>query len=124
MVQGFLRAFGVVFLLLGVAGFFLPTTGSIHDLLHLSTPHNLIHLLSGIIFLAVSGNFQWSKVVAIVFGIVYAIVAVLGLFSKDILGLVAVTSTIEVVHFLFAVLALFIGLKATQTVAKNQSESA
>jgi hypothetical protein len=124
MVQSFLRVFGVVFLLLGVAGFFLPTTGPIHDLLQLSAPHNLIHLLSGMIFLAVSGNFRWSKVVAIVFGVLYTLVAVLGLFVKDIFGLITVTPSMEVLHFLFGVLTLFVGLKATQSATKNQSESA
>jgi hypothetical protein len=123
MVQSFLRVFGVVFLLLGVAGFFLPTTGPIYDLLHLSATHNLIHLLSGMVFLAVSGNFRWSKVVAIVFGALYTLVALLGLFVEDIFSLSA-TPTIEVFHFLFGLLALFVGLKATQSTAKNQSESA
>jgi hypothetical protein len=123
MVQSFLRVFGVVFLLLGVAGFFIPSTGSIHDLLNLSAPHNLIHLLSGMIFLAVSSNFRWSKVVAIVFGALYTLVAILGLFVDDIFGLSA-TPSIEVLHFLFGLLALFVGLKDTQSATKNQSESA
>lgn len=124
MVQGFSRVFGAVFLLIGIAGFFLPTTGPVHDLLHLTTPHNAIHLLSGIIFLAVSGSFQWSKVFSIVFGIVYATVAVLGLFSTDIFGLLTVTPTIEIVHFTAAILALFVGFRASQPATKNQTESA
>ncbi len=124
MVQGFLRVFGVVFLLLGVAGFFLPTTGPIHDLLHLTTPHNLVHLLTGIIFLAVSGNFQWSKTVSILFGIVYGLVAILGLFVEDVLGIFASTPTVEVIHFVVALLALFIGLKAKESASTSQSESA
>jgi hypothetical protein len=124
MVQGFARVFGVVFLLLGIAGFFLPTTGPIHDLLHLTAPHNIVHLLTGIIFLAVSGNFQWSKVFSIIFGLVYAVVAVLGLFMTDLFGLLTVTPAIEVVHFLVAVLALFVGFKSTQPVVQDQTESA
>ncbi|MCH5585544.1 DUF4383 domain-containing protein [Shimazuella sp. AN120528] len=121
MVQGFLRVFGVIFLLLGVAGFFLPTTGPIHDLLHLTAPHNIIHLLTGVIFLAVSGSFQWSKAVSIIFGIVYGAVAVIGLFTTDIFGLVSATPTIEVVHFLAAILALFVGFKASKPVAESQT---
>lgn len=124
MVQGFSRVFGTVFLLIGVAGFFLPTTGPIHDLLHLTTPHNAIHLATGIIFIAVSGSFQWSKIVSIVFGIVYAAVAVFGLFSTNIFGLVTVTPAIEVIHFAAAILALFVGLRASQPAAKSQTESA
>jgi len=124
MVQGFLRVFGVVFLLLGVGGFFLPTTGPIHDLLHLTAPHNVIHLLSGILFLAVSGSFQWSKVISITFGVVYAAVAISGLFTTDIFGLITVTPAIEIVHFVVAVLALFVGIKSSQPVTSTQSESA
>jgi uncharacterized membrane protein YuzA (DUF378 family) len=124
MVQGFLRAFGVVFLLLGGAGFFLPTTGPIHDLLHLSTTHNIVHLATGVIFLAVSGNFQWSKIVSIVFGIVYTAVAVLGLFMTNLFGLIEVTPATEVVHFLVGLSALFVGFKSVQSTTKNQTESA
>jgi hypothetical protein len=124
MVQGFSRVFGVVFLLLGVGGFFLPTSGPLHDLLHLTAPHNIIHLLSGVIFLAVSGSFQWSKVVSIIFGVVYAAVAVFGLFTTDMFGLISVTPAIEVVHFVVAVLALFVGIKSTKPITSSQSESA
>jgi hypothetical protein len=124
MVQGFLRVFGVIFLLLGVAGFFLPTSGPLNDLFHLTAPHNTIHLLTGIIFLVVSGSFLWSKVVSIIFGIVYAAIAVIGLFTTNIFGLLTVTPAIEVVHFLVAGLALFVGLRASQSVEKNQTESA
>jgi hypothetical protein len=124
MVQGFSRVFGAVFLLIGVAGFFLPTTGPVHDLLHLTTLHNAIHLATGVIFLAVSGSFQWSKIVSIVFGIVYAAVAVLGLFSTDIFGLLTITPTIEVIHFIAAILALFVGFRASQPAAESQTESA
>ena len=124
MVQGFLRVFGVVFLLLGVGGFFLPTSGPVHELLHLTATHNIVHLLSGILFLAVSGSFQWSKVVSIVFGVVYGAVAIYGLFTSDIFGLIDVTPTIEIVHFAVAVLAIFVGIRSTQPVASSQSESA
>ncbi|MXQ52464.1 DUF4383 domain-containing protein [Shimazuella alba] len=124
MVQGFSRVFGVIFLLLGVGGFLLPATGPIHDLLHLTAPHNIIHLLTGIIFLAASTSFQWSKVVSIIFGVVYAAVAILGLFMTDIFGLLTVTPAIEVIHFVLALLSLFVGFKSSQPTAKSQTESA
>lgn len=124
MVQGFLRVLGVIFILLGVVGFFLPTTGPLHDLLHLTALHSIIHLLSGIIFLAVSGSFQWSKAVSIIFGVIYAAIAVLGLFKTDLFGLFTVTPTVEVIHFLVAILALFVGFKASQPATESQTESA
>ncbi|WP_028777227.1 DUF4383 domain-containing protein [Shimazuella kribbensis] len=123
MVQGFLRVFGAIFLLLGGAGFFLPTTGPIHELLHLSTAHNIVHLATGVLFLAVSGNFQWSKIVSLVFGFVYTAVAVLGLFTTNLFGLIEVTLTTEIVHFLVGLSVLFVGFKSTSSVTKNQTES-
>lgn len=105
----FMRVFGVVFVLIGVGGFFLPMDGALGGLLHLSTPHNLIHLISGIIFLVVSGRDDYSKLVAKIFGLVYLLVAILGLFMDNIFGLVMVTPAIEVIHFLVALLALVVG---------------
>ncbi|WP_156877591.1 hypothetical protein [Shimazuella kribbensis] len=56
-----------------------------------------------------------GKWMAIIFGIVYTFVAVLGLFMDNIFGLIMVTLLIEVIHFVVAILASvvdFIGKKS------------
>ncbi|MBA4543412.1 MULTISPECIES: DUF4383 domain-containing protein [Thermoactinomyces] len=107
MAKGFARIIGVLLTLIGVIGFFLPTQGTIYNLLHLTLAHNLFHLISGIIFLAVSAQEKWSLLTARVFGVLYGIIAILGLFD----GLVENTATIEVVHILVALAALYFGFR-------------
>lgn len=67
---------GVVFILVGLIGF------AKHDLLgaHLSTAHNVIHLVSGAIalFLGLKGSLSAAKMFCIVFGAVYLLLGIVG----------------------------------------------
>jgi uncharacterized membrane protein HdeD (DUF308 family) len=127
MAKGFARILGVLLTLIGVVGFFLPTEGTIHNLLHLTLTHNLFHLISGVLFLAVSNEEKWSLLTARIFGVLYGIIAILGLFLKNIAGLVENTATIEVIHILVALAALYVGFKdsamATKLKKGKHSES-
>jgi hypothetical protein len=94
----------------------------LHDLLHLSAPHNIIHLVTGIVFIAVSGHAVLGKWVVIIIGIVHTLVTILGLFMDNIFDFIMVTPFMKAIHFLVAILALvvgFIGQKATS----NQNTS-
>lgn len=67
---------GIVFLLVGVAGFVAPgLLGA-----HLSPAHNVIHLVSGAIslFLGLKGSLSAAKTFGIVFGLVYLLLGVAG----------------------------------------------
>lgn len=124
MVQGFARIVGAVLLLFGIAGFFLPTTGSITEWIQLTPSQNILYLLSGFIFLAVSSSFLASKIFSIIAGLVYAFAAIFGLFDPTLFGLLTVTPTIEIAHFIIAILALAIGIQASRPEVKKQTESA
>ena len=67
---------GVVFILVGLAGFAIP------DLLgtHLSLVHNIIHLVSGAIslYLGLKGTESAARTFCRVFGIVYLLLGVVG----------------------------------------------
>ena len=69
---------GVVFILVGVAGFLMP------DLLgaHLSMIHNVIHLLSGAValYLGLKGSEGAARTFCRVFGVVYLLLGVAGFF--------------------------------------------
>ena len=71
------KVLGVVFLLLGVCGFAAP------ELLgaHLSLAHNLVHIVSGIIalYFGFAGTMSGAKTFALVFGVVYLALGILGL---------------------------------------------
>lgn len=67
---------GVLFILLGLSGFFL------NNLLgtHLSLTHNLIHLISGVasVYFGVKGSRYAAKLFCLVFGVSYLSLAVVG----------------------------------------------
>jgi uncharacterized membrane protein HdeD (DUF308 family) len=72
------KLLGVVFLLVGICGFFAP-----HLLgAHLTPPHNLVHIVSGVIaiYFGFSGSLSGAKSFCLVFGVVYLALGILGLF--------------------------------------------
>ena len=75
------KVLGVVFLIVGVAGFAKA------DLLgaHLSPLHNLIHIVSGVIalYFGFAGSLSGARGFALVFGIVYLALGILGLVLGD-----------------------------------------
>jgi hypothetical protein len=71
------KVLGVVLLLVGVCGFSAP------ELLgaHLTPAHNLVHIVSGIIalYFGFAGTLSGAKTFALVFGVVYLALGILGL---------------------------------------------
>jgi hypothetical protein len=71
------KVLGVVFLLVGVAGFIKA------DLLgaHLSPLHNLVHIVSGVIalYFGFAGSLAGARGFSLVFGVVYLALGILGL---------------------------------------------
>ena len=71
------KILGVVFLLVGIAGFAAPgLLGA-----HLSPAHNIIHIVSGVIalYFGFAGSLSGAKTFALVFGVVYLGLGILGL---------------------------------------------
>jgi hypothetical protein len=70
------KLLGVVFILVGIIGFFKG------DLLgaHLDTSHNLVHIISGAIalYLGMAGTLSAARLFCIVFGVVYLLLGVAG----------------------------------------------
>lgn len=78
MAKTICKVLGVVFLLVGICGFFAP-----HLLgAHLTPPHNLVHIVSGVIaiYFGFSGSLSGAKGFCLVFGVVYLALGILGLF--------------------------------------------
>lgn len=72
------KLLGVVFVIVGVAGFVAP-----HLLgAHLTLNHNLVHLVSGAIalYFGFAGSYGAAKGFCIIFGIVYLLLGVCGWF--------------------------------------------
>jgi hypothetical protein len=112
-------AWGVVFLLIGVLGFvpaLAPTGPSGHPelfrLFAVDAPHNVVHLLTGLIALGVGFTSESaSQMYFRIFGIVYAIVAVIGFFvgRGELLGLMANNMGDAFLHVAIAVISLYLG---------------
>jgi hypothetical protein len=57
--------------------------------------------------------------VAKIFGYVYLVVGILGLFINDVLGLIHLTLVDTIIHFVVAIIALYVGYKSTKEVKNN-----
>ena len=71
------KILGVVFLIVGVAGFVAP--GMLGT--HLSLAHNLVHIISGVValYFGFAGSLSAAKAFCLVFGIVYLGLGVFGM---------------------------------------------
>ena len=114
---------GVVFIVLGLLGFVNDPILGIFDV---DALHNIIHLASGILALvfASQGESQ-ARMFALVLGIVYALVTILGFLTGDgkILGLVSVNGADNYLHLVLAIVFLVVGLKKSDATTPNNMPS-
>jgi len=126
MVKGAAILFGIVFLVVGILGFVPAATppmadgggGMLLNLFHVNTAHNLIHLASGVVFLLCGlAGAGPSRTFFRIFGVVYALVAILGLVKGNgmLLGMVANNMADVWLHVVLAVAMLYLGFVAKDT---------
>jgi len=73
--------------------------------------HNLIHVASGLVLLAASPKRASARAVAIAFGLVYGLVAIIGLVDgEDVLGLIPINPADNLLHIALAALGVITGL--------------
>jgi hypothetical protein len=73
--------------------------------------HNIVHILSGLVLLAAFRRRGPAKTTAIAFGVVYGLVAIIGLVDgNDVLGIIPVNAADNVLHIALAALGLLTGL--------------
>ena len=116
--------FGVVLVAAGILGFFyeasfatgnktLVERDAVLGVLDVNGWHNLVHILSGVIGLAVVGSYANARVYALAFGGVYVIVAILGFIYGDgdsIFKLIPVNTEDNLLHALIGVAGLGAGM--------------
>ncbi|MEK7132170.1 MAG: DUF4383 domain-containing protein [Patescibacteria group bacterium] len=105
---------GAIFALVGVLGFIpgITSDGHLLGIFEVNTLHNIIHLLSGLLGLyAASQGEALARTWAKVFGVIYALVTVLGWLLPDgnILGLIQVNLADNLLHTVLAVAILYVG---------------
>src|SRR5262245_35577689 len=84
MAKTLCKIFGVVFVLVGIAGFVKD------DLLgaHLTPVHNIVHLLTGAIalYFGFAGADSAARAFCQIFGVIYLILGVVGFINPDVIA--------------------------------------
>ena len=129
LAQLFCLLFGLVLIGAGVLGFFydngadfdLPeslqpgTKGELLGLFDINGWHNVVHIASGALLLIGSVAANLARTVALVFGLTYVAVTILGsIDSEDVLGLLPVNTEDNILHGALAGAALLAALLPTR----------
>ncbi len=108
MAKSLVTLIGAVFVVIGLLGFFMDPILGIFEV---DTLHNIVHLLSGVlaIWMASMGEAS-AKSYAKIFGVIYAVVAVVGFYQMDtVLGLISVNMADNWLHAALALVFLWLG---------------
>jgi hypothetical protein len=110
---------GIALLLAGIFGFISDSSFETGDGIQgdrflgfeVNAIHNIIHLASGLVLLAASPKRATARAVALGFGLVYGLVAIIGLIDgEDVLGLIPINSADNLLHIALAALGILTGL--------------
>jgi len=104
--------FGVVFIAVGVLGFIPNPIVSPIGFFMVNTAHNIVHLLTGALIL--SGPFVFKgkeSIIMMVAGVLYGVVALLGLFGGGdmLLGMVMVNPADNALHVVLSAALILAG---------------
>jgi hypothetical protein len=120
--QVFALVFGVVLLAAGILGFFYNASFEVGDeverdavlgILDVNAWHNIVHILSGVIGLAVAGSYSAARLYAFGLGAVYVVVTILGFAYGDgdaIFSLIPINTEDNILHLLIAIAGIGAGL--------------
>jgi uncharacterized protein DUF4383 len=127
MVKTLGMLFGIVFLAVGILGFVpgIAPAGSdgmpmLLGIFMVNTAHSIVHIASGAVFLFASmAGAGPARVWFKIFGLVYAIVAILGFMTPNgmLLGLISNNPAVTWLHVGLAVAMLLIGFASPKTAA-------
>lgn len=111
MLRALAIVFGIVFIFIGVAGFFpaLTPNGFLFGFFEVDTMHNVVHIVSGVIAIMAATNYRYTKLFFQVFGIIYGVVAILGFARGGDLFMMHVNTADNVLHVFISVVALYLG---------------
>lgn len=129
--QTFALCTGVALTLLGLAGFLYSSDfpsghavvetsnrGAVLGIFNVNGWHNLLHLLTGLLGLASARSLGRSRRYALTIGLLYALVALLGVVAGNdgsIVSLIPVNGGDDVLHTVIALLGLAAGLATSAT---------
>lgn len=107
------KILGAVLVIVGVLGFVpgIVSNGLLLGIFAVDLVHNVIHLLTGIVALgAAMSSEKHARLFFKVFGVVYALVAVIGLVQGgSVLGLFVTNMADHLLHIVLALVFLYVG---------------
>ena len=126
LAQIYVMVLGVVLVLVGVLGFFVEASFGIGDDAQRGTLiafdingwHNVVHLLSGIIGLAMVKTAASARLFAIGYGVVYLLVTALGFIVGDgglLLSIIPINTADNLLHLAIAATGIAVGLASPTT---------
>ncbi len=121
-------AFGATLLLIGIVGFAVNSsfatgtslTGDELIVFEVNGWHNLVHVASGLVGLALWRNPVTARSFALGFGLVYGLVTLLGFIDgNDVLGLLPVNAADNVLHLAISAAGILAGLASAPRTARE-----
>jgi hypothetical protein len=118
--QTWARLIGWVLLLAGVVGFFYSASfgspgevDAVFGILDVNGFHNLVHILSGLLGIAMARSFGSARTYCLLLAAAYAVVTIWGLVVGDggeILSILPVNTEDNILHAFIAVVSLIVGV--------------
>jgi hypothetical protein len=119
--QVYAMALGGVLVLVGIVGFLVEPSFAVGDsaqrgtliLFDINGWHNVVHLLSGIVGLAMAGTAAKARLFSIGYGVVYVLVTILGFIVGDgglLLSIIPINTADNLLHLVIALTGIGVGL--------------
>ena len=126
LAQIYVLVLGGVLVLVGILGFLVEPSFGIGDnaergiliAFDINGWHNVVHLLSGIIGLAMAGSAASARMFAIGYGVVYVLVTILGFIVGDgglLLSIIPINTADNLLHIAIAASGIAVGLASPAT---------
>ena len=130
LAQVYALTLGGVLVLVGLAGFLVESSFAVGDSAQRGTLivfdingwHNVVHLLSGIVGLAMAGTAAKARLFSIGYGVVYVLVTILGFIVGDgglLLSIIPINTADNLLHVAIAVSGIAIGLSSPATAPRR-----
>jgi hypothetical protein len=123
LAQVYAMTLGGVLVLVVIVGFLVEPSFGVGDsaqrgtliLFDINGWHNVVHLLSGVVGLAMAGTAARARLFSIGYGVVYVLVTILGFAVGDgglLLSIIPINTADNVLHLVIAVTGIAIGLSS------------
>jgi hypothetical protein len=112
--QKTVKWFAWVLLVIGILGFIpgvVSDMGIMLGVLRVDVLHNIIYIVTGLVGMKVAGSFNATKTYFKTFGIVYAVLAILGFISSAMILGMTMNIADNVFHLIIAAIALYYGFR-------------